>query len=799
MNSRDPYLHQNLTPDQITMIEQAMRNTVIDGIPLDPRDTVSNAKKFNSYPIELRQKLFSKLSELTPEKAQFVDMGTGKDVPIIQTAAYRGTTEEQPVMQNVSASGDSISNLIMGAGLPASGPSGAPRQSSTQAPTQPETPADPVSNLIMTAGSQEQPAKKARSFKDFLQAAKPEVGLAKDIAGQFIYQPAVEVAGRAKGLFESVTTPGVLTSGQAPKVAERSAAEFIKKYGYEPSTPEGQAIAQGLASAAEAAKVPPAVTPELAALAPVTRGVGTQVMTRGKGGVAVPSAAEVPPPATTLGGEAARVEPTMGKPKVSYAEFQKQLQARREGGIVPPPLIPQPSPTMPRPTTIDPFPEVNYAAKGAVPLSEQEARKGVLSRIGLDSARESSIQGDGKAASNEYQTSRTSTAVGDLYKATLDKERATLESFGQKIIERTGGSFGLDETALYDRGMRIAKPFDDFKTALQAEMNDAYKKATEIAGGQPAVIPQNIQKFLNTDSNFTVNDSFMALRRGIESHLRENNLLDKDGNILPMTVEQAENLRKYINSNWNNERSGIIGRLKDKIDNDVTKVAGEDVYKKARDIRIKIGRLLDDPKGVSKIMDYDPQNPINRAVPFEKIATTIERMDVDQQTHLIKLLKQMPETLRPQADAAIAEIKAHLANRILQEGSKTQGQWNAKNVSKYLKDNNKKLAILMEDPEIAQMVRDLNAAGHILKYDASYPGAAIQAHNLTKLGVPLLGTIGGSLGTAIGSSFGVGGAALGGTVGAAAGAKKGAQMAEKSALKRGQKKMIPLKDIGKGQ
>ena len=757
------------------MIEDAMRNTVIDGVPLDPRDTVSNPKTFNAYSQETRKKLFGMLPQLAPERAQYVDVATGEVVP---------TTRQ------VRSDVDPISDLILNATpttKPVSPPAGQPQAQ----------PVDAVSDLILNTETA-QPAKQPKSFASFLKAAKPEIGLAKDIAGQFIYQPAVEVAGRAKGLVESMTTPGAYASGQAPKIAEKSAAEFIKKYGYEPSTPEGQAIAEGLASAAEAVKVPPAVTPELAALGPASRGVGTQLTARGKGGAVIPSAAEIPPAATTLG-EVGRVEPTMGKPRVSYAEFQQQLQARKEGGIVPPPLTPQPSPTMPRPTTTDPFPEVNYAAKGTVPVSEQEARKGVLSRIGLDSARESSIQGDGKAASNEYQTSRTSTAVGDLYKATLDKERAALESFGQKIVERTGGSFGLDETALYDRGTRIAKPFDDFKTALQAEMNDAYKKATDVAAGQPAVIPQNIQKFLNTDSNFTVNDSFMALRRGIESHLRENNLLGKDGRILPMTVEQAENLRKYINSNWNNERSGIIGRLKDKIDNDVTKVAGEDVYKKARDIRVKIGRLLDDPKGVSKIMDYDPQNPINRAVPFEKIATTIERMDVDQQTHLIKLLKQMPDTLKPQADAAIAEIKAHLANRILQEGSKTQGQWNAKNVSKYLKDNNKKLAILMEDPEIAQMVRDLNAAGHILKYDASYPGAAIQAHNLTKLGVPLLGTIGGSLGTAIGSSFGVGGAALGGTVGAAAGAKKGAQMAEKSALKRGQKKMIPLKDIGKGQ
>ncbi len=57
MNARDPYLHKNLTPDQIGMIEQAMRNTVIDGIPLDPRDTVSNPEKFNAYPLELRKKL----------------------------------------------------------------------------------------------------------------------------------------------------------------------------------------------------------------------------------------------------------------------------------------------------------------------------------------------------------------------------------------------------------------------------------------------------------------------------------------------------------------------------------------------------------------------------------------------------------------------------------------------------------------------------------------------------------------------------------------------------------------------
>ena len=176
-------------------------------------------------------------------------------------------------------------------------------------------------------------------------------------------------------------------------------------------------------------------------------------------------------------------------------------------------------------------------------------------------------------------------------------------------------------------------------------------------------------------------------------------------------------------------------------------------------------------------------------------------MDVDQQRHLIKLLKEMPDEVRPQADAAIAEIKAQFANRILQEGSKNKGQWNAAGITKYLNDNNRKLGVLMEDKELAQMVKDLHDAGHIIKYDASYPGAAIQAHNLIKLGAaPLLGTLGGAAGTAIGASmFGAGGAALGGTAGATLGAQKGVKMAEKSALKRAQKKMVPLKDVGKGK
>lgn len=775
--SGDAFRFENLQPSQVQMAIK--RFTDMGQNPQLLESVLTSPEKFNAYPLEIRQ--------------QFFNMSTGS-----QPAMARPYTNAPIAAQDNT-------------------------QPTADKPEMRQTSADPVGDMILgkpvEVKTTEPPARKVGKVKDMSQPG-PLTQFGRSAASFYD----TTIGGIVPGIVEPVTYAGARAIGKTPEQAKEistaAAAPFESTMGKTfgvAGTPEyeseasrrlfnyiGENFQKGAAWIAEKTGLPASDIENM--MGTVAAGAGVKVapaVQRGvlKGAETVETAlgTNVPKPP-----EAPRVEPTLGgKPKVTYAEFQAQLQAKQQGGpaatLPPAPRIQ--TPTMPAPTQTQPFPEVKYATKGKVNLAEQEQRKQVLQRVGLENARESSILGDGFAAANEFQTSKVDAPVGQLYRDTLANERATLENFGQKIVERTGGTLGLDETSLYDRGTRITRPFDDFKAALQTQMDQAYAQAKQVAGTQPAVIPNNIQQFLDTNSNFTVNDSFMSLRRGVESHLKENDLLDANGKVKPMTVEQAENLRKYINSNWNNERSGIIGRFKDKIDNDVTSVAGKDVYKKARDIRTKIARLLDDPKGVAKIMDYDPQSPMNRAVPFEKIASTVERMDVDQQRHLIKLLKEMPDEVRPQADAAIAEIKAQFANRILQEGSKNKGQWNAGNITKYLNDNNRKLGILMEDKELAQMVKDLHDAGHLVKYDASYPGAAIQAHNLIKLGAaPLLGTIGGAAGTAIGASmFGPGGAALGGTAGATLGAKRGVAMAEKSALKRGQKKMIPLKDVGKGK
>ena len=774
--SGDSFRFENLQPPQVQMAVK--RFTEMGYNPGRLEEILTTPDKFNNYPLEVRK--------------QFFELSSGA-----QPAMSRSITNE-PVTSQVT--------VQVGAAQPAM------RQAV----------ADPIGDMILgkpvEVQTTETPARKVGKVKDMTQAG-PLTQFGRTAASFYD----ATIGSVVPGIVEPVTYAGARAIGKTPEQAKEistaAAAPFESGMGRTfgvTETPEyqseatrrltnfiGENFQKGAAWIAEKTGLPATDIENM--MGTIAAGTAVKaapyaqkgyVSAAGKVedvlGTAVPKAPEAP-----------RVEPTVGKPKITYAEFQAQLQAKQPGGasqaLPPAPKIQ--TQTMPAPTNTQPCPEVRYATKGKVNLAEQEQRKQILARVGLENARQSSILGDGFGAANEFQTSKVDAPVGQLYRDTLANERATLENFGQKIIERTGGTLGLDETALYDRGTKITRPFDDFKNVLQTQMDQSYAQAKQVAGTQPAVIPADLQKFLDTNSNFTVNDSFMSLRRGVEAHLKENDLLDANGKVKPMTVEQAEGLRRYINSNWNNERSGIIGRLKDKIDNDVTKVAGTDVYKKARDIRTKIARLLDDPKGVAKIMDYDPQSPMNRAVPFEKIASTVERMDVDQQRHLIKLLKEMPDELRPQADAAIAEIKAQFANRILQEGSKNKGQWNAGNVTKYLNDNNRKLGVLMEDKELAQMVKDLHDAGHLVKYDPSYPGAAIQAHNLIRLGaVPLLGTLGTSVGGAVGGAFGgVPGAGVGATVGGMYGAKKGVAMAEKSALKKAQKKMVPLKDVGKGQ
>ena len=536
--------------------------------------------------------------------------------------------------------------------------------------------------------------------------------------------------------------------------------------------------------------------------AQTARGRVEPSMTAPEVAAAVPDGVATPEGITTP--EAiARVMPEA--PKAAVSAIEPNPTAPPNTPFITSPLqeqIPIVSKTTPRPTIDNPFVEPMYAKTGQLPIEEQLYRVQTVNELGIPKVREGTRTGDGFKTADEYVTAKTNGPNKDLYNEQIAAEQTALRNYARGIIDKTGGSLGLDENALYNRGQAIAQPFDAFKSLLTDQMRGAYQAAGEVAAGAPAVEASTFQKFLNTNSNFVVNDSYKQLRNGIKSHLLEQNLMTKDGKMNPLTVQQAETLRQYINSNWNRDRSGIIHKLTDSIDNDVTRVAGADIYEAARGIRKQMAQLLEDPVGVSKIMDYDPKTPINRATAFPDIPKAVERMTPDQQQHLIKVLQEMPEGLQPQAQRAIAEIKSQFANTIAEIGGKGEF-WNAPAVSKYLKDNNRSLRILTSDPEMARSLTVLNDGGHFLRMDNGYKGAAIQFKNMYEN--PLISggaqTLGGAVGGGI--AYGLGG---GGAVGASIapfGAAYGRNVAQRkmetaaarSAARKGQESLRPIQDV----
>lgn len=422
------------------------------------------------------------------------------------------------------------------------------------------------------------------------------------------------------------------------------------------------------------------------------------------------------------------------------------------------------------------------AAPESATAVDKASRAKTLQRIGLTEARESAISGDAKAGATDFQISKLDNAAGNHMRGVLDSERAALTNHAEGIVRDTGGTIGTDASALYGRGSAILAALDALKDFFDRGISALYKEADARAQGLPTKL-DSFSQVLSDDSLMTNSDR-VHLRDSMGAYLKKLGISDTQ----EITVAQAETIRKRLNENWSPQNSKYTSALKDALDDDVMKAAGDDVYEAARALRAKRGRVLDDPKGIAKLMDSSGPDGINRSVPVEKIADTLTGLPADQLAHVLKTLKDVPPELKPQADAALAEIKAQFANKVLDAGSSRMGQWGARDVSKYLNNNAARLKQVFT-PEELDKFNDLNNAGHILAKDQSYPGAAVQEHNLVQRGA-MAGVRAGSAATG-GALFGPLGAAAGNVVGDLAAKALG----ERSALKSSQKRVVRLSDF----
>ncbi len=448
-------------------------------------------------------------------------------------------------------------------------------------------------------------------------------------------------------------------------------------------------------------------------------------------------------------------------------------------------------------------------AEGGLGLNDAQRgqRAQVLSRVGIENARESALTGDRLNAATDYQLTKfNQEPAGKAAAAQFEHEKQALTTHAENIVKETGGSIGTDQDALQTRGRTIAEPFDKMREWFDARNKEDYAVAQSRAsqrGSMGDTLP-SVDKLLE-DPSFK--ETLLAKDQGglLGSVQRQyENFKKTTGGV--WTPESAENFRKWLNQTWTPQNSKTIGTIKGAIDNDVFKAAGDDIYGPARQRVMLEHTLLDDPKGISKAFDFDPQTPMNRATAFNKIPDFLTGLAPDQLKHVVQTLKNMPEEIQPEAKQALAEIRAHYANKILEAGSSTQGQWNAPKVSQVLKNNSANMKIAFEDaPELMPKIEDLNAAGRILKTDQSYPGAAAQAssalkrgmmsHVLTRAASTTGAVVGGAVGSAVGAP--VTGAAVGAGAGEALALRAARSSAEKAALKNWEGRTVRLSDLVK--
>lgn len=441
---------------------------------------------------------------------------------------------------------------------------------------------------------------------------------------------------------------------------------------------------------------------------------------------------------------------------------------------------------------------MKYGETG-LPLDEQYARAQTLNRVlGADHQADlAAVEGKGKERATNYATSNTDTAQGNFLKERFADEQRRLADYAERQIKNTGGTVGLDESTVYKRGNTILKPLQDLETYFDNATRKIYADRDAIAQTVP-VEANNILRVLNDESLTLANTETIGLTNIAKARMKQLGMIDKDGNLLPTNAKTAENFRKFLNENWDRKNSVLHKQLKAAVDEDVLSNldTNSPLYKDARALVELRKNTLDNPNGIAKILDAEGPKGINRKVDIEKIAQNIINMPVDQFTHVIDTLRNVPKELQPQAGAALSEIKAQFANRVAEQKTPRQ-------LTKYMNDNREVMTRVFT-PDEMNALRDYHNAVHILATDTGYKGAAVQKINVEqKLGSKIANQLL-SKGGAVAAETATGGVGMGVPAlvthellsqRAARSQAKAQAKAEAKAFENTQSRFVPIQDL----
>lgn len=477
-----------------------------------------------------------------------------------------------------------------------------------------------------------------------------------------------------------------------------------------------------------------------------------------------PVAEPVPPPGVSVppyrGGRAMEM-PTAAETPHPVAEVLP-AQSAKQAPIEPTFEIPRENPPMPE--------------KPSAP-AEVKAREDALRKVGIEDIRKSATENNPKEASSQYITSKASQEpYGAGMTAQINHEKTALENHFGNVEQAAGGEvvrYGTPEemTDRIKAGQTVKNAIGEGYEEHQAKTTELYKQAEKEHGDKPVELP-GLSDYINKSENF-VYDPDKALGGGVKAYLSRMNLIDENGALKPMSVADAEGIRKYINSKYNPQTKGVSAEMKGIIDEDVFSKVGGKTYEDARAHFRRGKETYENPKAMGDLLN---DVGVNEKIPNEQVMDRVSALPEKQFGHIVETLRTDGKT------AAINQVQTSLVNQIHRAGQSAVNEpWNAIAAAKEAAKLSGKLkAAFADKPELLQKVYDGIQAGNIVHIPTKYPGAGVQTQLLknkfSEAAIQRAATgtgsiVGGGLGSIFGPAGSVGGAGAGALVGEHIGAK----------------------------
>ena len=442
----------------------------------------------------------------------------------------------------------------------------------------------------------------------------------------------------------------------------------------------------------------------------------------------------VPSPGPALKPE--EFAPKPPKPKITPKAGESAQAAAARQGI---PTEPSPAPAAPSaapgakgtpaPRAVnDPSffeaPDNQDLKSGTAGPEEQAARQAAVAQGAptLQSVRDSAITNDYATQGRDWTGKQAGDATAT---AQIAAEGQALHSEAARISSETGGQLGTGESADAIRGKAYQDWHDSTVAALDKHIKDTY--AAEDTEAKQYASPGSNLKGVLTDDSLIDNQNAGAVRSSTIALARKMGVDLTDPNA-QLNGYQIENLRKHANATY-----GSAPRLAQAIKNAADADLPPQAYRRARALQKVKSDMFDNRDGINQL---GPAKDGNRQVASPDVMKTIERMDPDQQGHIVNTMKRSASVLEglgdhetaikigEKAHKAAQQLQSHFTERWIDEASKGGG-WNTRRAHQFLKNNQETLSRVLT-PEQMHQIRNVNNAANVLDLDKRYKGAFAQ-------------------------------------------------------------------------